>query len=200
MIERLLKAKHWQIFILTFGIPILFQISLMAYVFSSIFNNADPNVDKIFDYFQVFGIIMFLFMSIYLGWMWAAAVGINKILREDLKLKVNRFKILFLIPLAYILIFSIYLNFMMNGNEGSFVDFNPGIFALIIPLHLFSMGCFFYCFYFIAKTIKTAELQKEVEFSDFYGEFFLIWFFPVGIWFLQPTINKIVKTYESKIE
>jgi len=26
-----------------------------------------------------------------------------------------------------------------------------------------------------------AELQKEVEFGDFVGEFFLVWFFLIGI-------------------
>lgn len=41
-----------------------------------------------------------------------------------------------------------------------------------------------------AKTIKTVELQKKVTFSDFAGEFFLLWFSPIGIWILQPKINK----------
>jgi hypothetical protein len=36
--------------------------------------------------------------------------------------------------------------------------------------------------------------QKPVTFSDFAGEFFLIWFFPVGIWIIQPRINKLFDT------
>ena len=46
--------------------------------------------------------------------------------------------------------------------------------------------------YKAAKTIKTVELQKKVTFSDFAGEFFLLWFSPIGIWILQPKINKFV--------
>ena len=47
--------------------------------------------------------------------------------------------------------------------------------------------------YFVAKTLKTVELQKEVLFSDFAGEFFIVWFFPIGIWIIQPKINKIIE-------
>ena len=38
------------------------------------------------------------------------------------------------------------------------------------------------------------ELQKEATFNDFVGEFFLIWFYPIGIWFVQPEINKVHET------
>ena len=71
---------------------------------------------------------------------------------------------------------------------------DPAIFALIIPLHLFSMSCIFYCLYFNAKALKTVEWQKPVTFSDFAGEFFLIWFFPIGIWIIQPRINQLFDT------
>lgn len=68
---------------------------------------------------------------------------------------------------------------------------NLAIFAFIAPLHLFSMFCMFYCGYFNAKALKAVETKKPVTFSDYVGEFFLIWFFPIGIWIIQPRINKI---------
>jgi len=49
----------------------------------------------------------------------------------------------------------------------------------------------FYCLYFISKSLKAVELQRDVTFNDYAGEFFLIWFFPIGIWFIQPRINKL---------
>jgi hypothetical protein len=49
----------------------------------------------------------------------------------------------------------------------------------------------FYCLYFNAKVLKAVELQKPVTFSEFAGEFFLIWFFPIGIWIIQPRLNKL---------
>jgi hypothetical protein len=69
--------------------------------------------------------------------------------------------------------------------------------AIIFPLHLFSMFCIFYCLYFVSKTFKTVELQRETTFSDFAGDFFLIWFYPIGIWIVQPKINKMVEETPS---
>jgi hypothetical protein len=68
-----------------------------------------------------------------------------------------------------------------------------GFIAIIFPLHFFAMFCIFYCLYFVAKTFKTVELQREVTFSDFAGEFFLFWFFPIGVWIVQPKINKMIE-------
>jgi hypothetical protein len=70
-------------------------------------------------------------------------------------------------------------------------DPGAGIFALIVPLHLLSMGCLFYCLYFIAKALKSVEAQQPVSVSEYLGDFFLLWFYPVGIWILQPRVNKL---------
>lgn len=68
-----------------------------------------------------------------------------------------------------------------------------GMIGVIVPLHLLSMFGIFYSMYFTAKTLKTVELQREVVFNDFAGEFFLLWFNFVGVWILQPRINKLVE-------
>ncbi|RED42727.1 hypothetical protein DFQ10_108134 [Winogradskyella eximia] len=43
-----------------------------------------------------------------------------------------------------------------------------------------------------AKTIKRAELGREYETADLVSEIFLIYFFIIGIWILQPRLNKIM--------
>lgn len=129
--DRFLTAKHWQLFLLTFGIPMIIQFIMMGTMMSSIASESNPNPTIIFNYMS---------------------------------------------------------GAMENGTPP-----NPAIFALIAPLHFFSMCCIFYCLYFVAKTIKTVELQREVKFSDFAGEFFMIWFYPIGIWLIQPKINKMME-------
>ena len=49
----------------------------------------------------------------------------------------------------------------------------------------------FHTMYWAAKSVKTVEMRKEVTFNDFAGEFFLIWFYPIGVWILQPKVNKL---------
>jgi len=70
---------------------------------------------------------------------------------------------------------------------------NPMIFAVIVPLLLLSMVCIFYSLYFVSRSYKTAILQKKLEVGDYIGEFFMIWFFFIGVWILQPKINKMIE-------
>ncbi|MBS1933543.1 MAG: hypothetical protein JST96_06060 [Bacteroidetes bacterium] len=116
-------------------------------------------------------------------------------------MKINRFKIFFFIPVVYLIAFCFameiaftgFIKIAERGEEPNVALFGI-VFALIIPLHLFAMFCIFHSIYFVSKTIKTVELQRETTFSDFAGEFFLIWFYFIGIWFVQPKINKLAQT------
>jgi len=114
------------------------------------------------------------------------------------------FKAFFFIPLIYITGVMTAVGFFFNSNTLQATNEPPfwllGAFAVIIPLHLFSMFCIFYCLYFVAKTIKTVELQREVTFSDFIGEFFLVWFHLIGVWILQPRINKFVQNNDENLQ
>ena len=195
MIEKFLKAKHWQLFLLIFGIPLICQFIVMGAIISGISSENEFNVELMLNYFKIFPLIMALFMGVFFGWFYSVGVGLDKKIPDELKLKVGRFKIFLLIPVVYMLFFLIFMGTIMNGMIKTGMAPNLDIFGLVFPLHIFSMFCIFYCLYFVAKTIKTAELQREVEFGDFVGEFFLIWFYPIGIWIIQPKINKIIEAY-----
>lgn len=192
--DRFLRAKHWQLFLLLFAIPMLFQTILMATVFVSMANNSIPDVSFMLTYIQFFPVVMLLVMSVYFGWFWAVGVGLQKKVPENVTMKVSRFKLFLLIPVVYLMLILLFVISMFRGmlEGGSTPD--PAIFAIIFPLHLFSIFCIFYCLHFVAKTFKTVELQREVVFSDFAGEFFMMWFYPIGIWIIQPKINKIAES------
>lgn len=187
-----LRAKHWQLFLLTFGIPMLLQIVM---IFSIFLNFGHPNEAAIFNNFFRFSmVIMPLFMGMMLGWQWSVAMRLQKYLPAGIKMKTTRFKIFFFIPVIYITVIVLlvfialpHISSAELPGSGFFI-----VFACILPIHLFAMFCIFYCLYFVAKTIKTVELQRETSFSDFTGEFFLAWFFPVGVWILQSKINKLI--------
>ncbi|WP_418602933.1 hypothetical protein [Hwangdonia sp.] len=190
MIDIFLKAKHWQLFIVMLGIPVLFQFYTMYNMFSGFEMESNPNPENVMDMFQVFPIIMILFTGVFFGWFWSIAIGLQKEIPQEVKMKVKKFKAFFFIPLVYIIFLMIYIGALFS--EIGINDSNSGwIVALILPLHLFSMFCIFYSMYFVAKTIKTAELQRKVGFGDFAGEFFLLWFYFIGIWIIQPKVNKL---------
>lgn len=88
---------------------------------------------------------------------------------------------------------------MMQFNGSEPPAFFPYSFLIIIPLHLFAMFCMFYCLYFVSKALKSAELQREALLGDYIIDFILFWFYFVGIWFLQPRINKLFAEDESPL-
>ena len=117
-----------------------------------------------------------------------------------MKMKIGRFKIFFLIPTIYILFISFFMAVifmgMSSGKPSDGMMF--GMMGIIIPLHFFSMFCIFHTLYFSAKTLKSVEMQRIATFSDYAGEFFLLWFFPIGIWVIQPRLNKLIEEIENK--
>ena len=197
--KRFLLAKHWQLFLLTFGLAIIFDIVIFTTAFGQM---AKGNSLAFFNVFKFFPLIMLIYVGITFGWFWAVGITLQNKVPETVTMKTTKFKIFFTIPFVYILLITIFLGILFfpllnspNSGNGFFAaGYQMGIISIIIiPLHLFSMFGILYCLYFAAKTLKTIELQREVTFSDFAGEFFLIWFFPIGIWFIQPRINRLMQ-------
>ncbi len=196
MVNRFLKAKHWQLFLLVFGLPIILQFILFGYMFSSMLAQTNPDPMKMMNGMRWTPLLVLPIYGIFFGWLWSIAIGLQNKIPENVKMKVKKFKVLFFIPLIYISVIMVYFSFAFSSfiqmDQAPQVESMLGLFAVIFPLHLFSMFCIFYTLYFAAKTIKSVELQREVKFADFAGEFFMIWFYPIGIWIIQPKVNKMV--------
>jgi hypothetical protein len=176
--------KHWQLFLLVFAIPLVIQMVTMAILVAT----GDLVMMQV-----VAPVIMVLYLAGTFGWLYTVATNLNERLPSSVKMPLNRFRILMIIPLLYLLFISFFLFGKMGDPE--FIQEDPShlvtALLVIVPVHLFSMFCIFYCIWFVAKSLKTVELQRRVSFSDYVGEFFLVWFFVVGVWLLQPRINKM---------
>ena len=101
-------------------------------------------------------------------------------------MELQKFKISILFPFMYIFSFIAFIAITVVEQLPSTIFF----FALF-ALGFISFLCTLYVIYFIAKALKSIELQRSARFDEFVGEFFLIWFFPIGIWIIQPTVNKL---------
>lgn len=190
MINKFLTAKHWQLFILMFAIPMVIE---MVWIFSMIFHVVQNiqnggEIESMFSFFYFFPVIMIIAMGSLLWWFWSIGSGLQPMIPQELRPNIAFFKVTVLFPIIY---FMLFFGIMFNAITGMRPDFY--LIILIVPMHLFTMFCMFYNLYFVAKTYKTAELQRKVEFADYIGEFFLLWFYPVGVWFIQPKVNKMVE-------
>lgn len=162
----------------------------------------NPGSSFMVNYTKFFPIIVVLFlgvsMGVFLAWFWSVVIGLQTKITEEAKMKLGRFKIFYFIPIIIIPFLVIFFETLTNGMVSEVNEIDMEVIgraiAIILPLQLFSMFGILHSGYFFAKTFKAVELQRKVEFSDFVGEFFMIWFYPITIWIIQPKINKMIMT------
>lgn len=183
MEKLFLKIKHWQFFLLFLVLPMILQ---------SIFIEQSFNQDN--TYSLIYALIMLLFLIGFFGWMLTIGFKLNSLLPRELKFKTGFYKFSVIFPLGYM--FFLYLSMgSLSTNLSGDGNLNPALFPIIFVLHLFTMFCIFYILRLSAKILKTFENQEKTSFGGYAGEFFLMWFFPLGIWIIQPRVNKIYEKY-----
>lgn len=142
---------------------------------------------------DIFGFILtFAYAFSLLAWGYFLGVNLYSKLPDGHTLNLKKFKFFIFFPAVY---FTIAIIASGGGgysiNSSNIEEFGP-IAYLIIPLHLFSMFCIFYCMYFISKSLVCVLTQnKNTSTSEYIGYFIGLWFFPIGVWFIQPKIKRI---------
>ncbi|WBA43434.1 hypothetical protein [Hymenobacter canadensis] len=174
----LLRLKPWLLFTITFGLPMLValagNVGLLLKPVSLPF------------FLGCFIVSTGMFALGIFSWLWALGTKLPSLLPSHVSVSSKLLKVSLLAPALYIAAILAVLAWV--SNQGSM---NPAFAFVLLPLHLLSMAGIFYGLYFVAKTLKSVELQRPASFSEFVGEFFLLWFFPVGIWVIQPRINRL---------
>jgi len=203
MVNLFLKAKHWQLFLLMFGIPIFLQMLLIGTTISEAVETENPLA--VFRMMKWFPIILIPTMLISLGWMLSVGVGLQKHLPQYVNMKTFWLKFLLGFVGVYVTVITIFMNSLANDLTTHYLEqTSPEVTILswvgiLIPLHIISVVAMFYAMYFNAKSLRSIMLGKEAQSDKYLGYFFLFWFSFVGVWIMQPTINEIVEgTYQPK--
>lgn len=193
MTDFFLRAKHWQIFALSVGGPLIATtiVTMMMLVFSSALDGRFPSPYLAITFLTIFTLSTLLSVCTQFGWLWSITTGLDHLIPVEFKLNILRFKIAFWVPLVYIFLILTTLVLFATLVPLGTVFFSPTILLFILPPHIIAMLCIFYCLFVSAKTIKTADTKKERRFRDFTREFALLWLFPIGVWLIQPTINEL---------
>ncbi|MCD4705291.1 hypothetical protein K8R66_04430 [bacterium] len=168
-----LLSSAGKLFLLLVIVPFIGQFVLMSIVMST----RDPKL-----IFMIMPLIMLIFMALFISWFYTLGTGLYYKLPQGNNLNVKFFKF----NLIYTIIYSIV--FMVNFGFGGIVNF-----GLLFLFHLYAMFGIFYGLYFISKTLVSVEKQQIAKFGDYFDVLFMFWFFPIGIWVLQPRIIKIFK-------
>ncbi len=183
----ILHSKAWQLFAVMFGFPFLAQMIAMPILMGKSVDSVEEMREKLATVGFVLGIITAAFMVILLGWLWVLGNELNKMVRKEIRMKKGLFNFSAVYPFFYLIAFMVFWISQVSGES------KPGLIAIILPLHLISMFCIFYALYFVSKNLAMTAKQEVVRINDYVGGFLLLWFFPVGIWFIQPLVNDTFK-------
>jgi|SRR5579872_6659808 len=96
----------------------------------------------------------------------------------------TKFRVALIFATAYIILLSFYYYFFGSDKN------DPGWILLVIIIGQLALCyCFFYLLVFISKSIAMVDFEKPVNFSEFANYFFCLFFFPIGIWWVNSKIR-----------
>lgn len=202
VIKLFLKAKHWQLFFLMVGVPIIGYIFFVIQLINSFEMQSSTSGTMmtpagVIDMMRPILFFVMIPILVQIGWYYSLGRGVQRFINPTLKMKTTLFTLSNLLPLIFfvgmIILFDRILgNLALNLNyEPPASYMSPLVLFALFPLNIILTVCMFYNYYFIARTIKTAELNRVVKFSDYAGEFFLMWFHFIGVWIVQPKVNQL---------
>lgn len=185
--KSLLRLKAWVLFMF-FILPLFLEIiTLIAVGFSMVATGGFEQDEALVGTVVMAGLTVLSAIVgavILFSWIYAVATRLYPKLPAVHTMKLGRFKFAFFFPMIYVVVFMCFMFFV-------FPSVAPEWAFIIVPFHFLAIACIFYVLYFTAKSLKTFELNRNVTFGDYAGEFFLLWFYFIGVWFIQPRINAI---------
>jgi hypothetical protein len=175
-IERLfVRAKHWQIFLLFVVVFAVGEFPVIGNITAGVNSQEGYPAGLLLSEVATAGAAW-----CFLLWLWSLGSFLTSIAPPALSLKKRFF------------LFSIFFSAVyVPVSIALFQSIDRKLFIFTIPLHLFAVFCMFYNLYFVAKGLVAAETGERASFLDCLGPFLLLWFAIIGVWFIQPRINRL---------
>lgn len=134
-------------------------------------------------------VVMLLFMACFLWWLWSIGSFLWSIAPSGFRGNTGLFRGALGYTAIEVLLFMAVFSLVASVKDPPLA----AVWALVIifPLHFFAMFCLVYACFFIAKHLVLAETGRPVQFSDYIGPLLLMWFHLIGIWIIQPRVNRL---------
>jgi hypothetical protein len=171
-----LRAKHRQIFALTWGIYGAGQVTL-----AEVAPPGALSFTNNWRFILLFETLLLPFVLCFMGWLWSMGSFLYALVKPPLRLNIAVFRAAVAYTALYLLAA---LPLFLNLNERA-----PE--AMVISLHLLAMLCLIYLFHFVAKSLVMTNKGKDVTFGDYGVYLALLWVSPLGVWMIQPRVNQL---------
>jgi hypothetical protein len=125
-------------------------------------------------------VLYLLFFVCYIGWFLLIGTGLKTIERTPV--------------MNYKLFLATGILLVVTGVSFRILSQTQFIFdgAIIVPIAMAGiLGGLIILSSFIAKNLKVQERGNDIDINDYFGDILLLMFFPIGIWMIQPRLNKL---------
>jgi hypothetical protein len=165
------KLKHWQIFILLGGAISLFVIFSASQIDLGFITSKQLK--------PIFGVIGVIVM-----FLWILSIGllVNNKASNPYKFKNG----LFITSIMLCII-----GYSVLHLTTLFIERFPHLEVITALLTPFTFFGIMYVFYNVPRSLKSIEVGQKVGFSECIVDALLLFFMPIGVWIIQPKVNKI---------
>jgi hypothetical protein len=126
-------------------------------------------------------------------WVWS----INEKLQSFSQTISNKlFKVAFWIPFIYIWTFIAFMLFNLFVRKVKSINIEVEI-MIFTAVGVISICCIFYGLIYIGRLIRSVELGKKPSMKDHLIESVLMLFPPIGLWIIQPKLNRIIANQQQ---
>jgi hypothetical protein len=175
--------KHWQLFLLLMGIPMVFQMGAIPIIVDN------PNGLEMI--MQALPYVIILVAGFFFAWVHTLGAALHAKLPESVPMSLLTFRIMLAIPATFVLSIAVIAWLVFTDHTEVFRGMDETFVSAFLMLYFVSLFAILYVLYFISKCLVSVEEQAPVTFKRYVGAFFALWFFPLGIWFFQPRVNAI---------
>jgi len=171
-LNRLLKIKPWQLFIYLVIVPLFF-----------------PDDDTHAIYIIVFGLFLVV---------WILKIDEELYYRLPKKPKVNLtiLQINLIITFVYLAIIFLFTNgYSISSEKDNYAEYGWKMW-IYVPFTFYIFFSYFYALHFVAYSINILEKRLFNKTTEYTALLLAFFFFPIGLWWLQPKINRILNTPE----
>lgn len=180
--EFVARRKAWQIFVVLVAPMLAVQFVFAAMV--PFPGGRPPDTAALVQFTRIVllvgGAMFVLFMSWLLSIGWVSNRRVSAAFRPGARW--------FVAAPVYATAYFPFANYFFPSSIAA----GEGLPWFIFVMHILVMVAIFYVLGFTAKNIVMAERQAPVSFFYYSGPFFLLWFFPIGVWWVQPRVNRFV--------
>ena len=197
MIDKFLRAPHWQLFLFSFGVPFLMQLLGSTVAVSHLVTATPLGEAPAWPYLLSSAGSLAIGTVLY-GWSWSVGHGLQQRMPREFRKSTIGFS-----AVLFTLAFLCLLSSFSAGKIDLLVDDSNALTLLawtMLPLFGVWMLSHLYVAVYLADVILTFENECEPGRHELIQLSLVIWLFPVGIWLVQPRINRLARVAKQARE